>query len=490
MAKYVLAHDLGSSGNKATLFDESGKLITSTVSNYSMEVFNRNWAEQDPKVWWNAVCESSREVLKKIDTNDLVSVAFSAQMMGCLVIDKNGNPLHKSILYCDQRSEEQINKLINKIGFDKIYSITGHRPSSSYSLSKLIWIKDNLPEVFSKVDKILQAKDYMNYLLTGNIFTDYNDASGTNAFDLHSFNWSKEILDAAEIDISIFPKVVPSETIVGRVSKWASEQTGIPQGVKVIAGAGDGGCASLGAGSIREYVPYCYLGSSSWVSIASKDIISDEKHIGFTWAHPVKNYYQPCATMQTAGASISWFANTFLGNSKGKTLDEINDLAFKSSPGANGVMFLPYLLGERSPWWNSNATGSFVGLNVNTVFADLCRALFEGIAFNLYINFSSMESVCGNEPMRIIGGGVLNKALIQILADVFGRKLIYPRYLTEATSMGAAMLAGIGGNVYSNYDIINKMNPDEGEIKPNMNNHKIYKKKLFKFKETYHNLNN
>jgi len=488
MAKYVLAHDLGTSGNKATLFDENGRLVASAVSSYAMEVFNGNWAEQDPAVWWNAVCESSRSVLEKIDRKELAAVAFSAQMMGCLVVDRNGRPLHKALLYCDQRSEKQIARLVARTGFETMYRITGHRPSASYSLSKLLWIRDNLPDVFEKTAKMLQAKDYMNFLLTGTMVTDYNDASGTNAFDLHTFTWSDEIIGKAGISRSLFPDAVPSSRVIGTVTPWAGAQTGIPAGVTVVAGSGDGGCASVGAGSVAEYRPYCYLGSSSWVSIASKTILDDPDMIGFTWAHPVNGLYQPCATMQTAGSSISWFAETFLGRSDGKTLDTVNHMAAQSPAGANGVTFLPYLLGERSPWWDTNARGVFLGMSLNTGFNDFCRALFEGIAMNLYLNFRPMQKLATEKYLRLIGGGALNTLLVQTIADVFGCELLIPEFLTEATSMGAAALAGIGAGVYGGFDIVESMNPGSRKISPDMKNHELYCKKIESFKKAYTDL--
>lgn len=247
MKRYVLAHDLGgTSGNKATLFDEQGALVESRVTPYNMEVFNSNWAEQDPSIWWNAVCSSSREVLSTINPpKDVAAVSFSGQMMGCLPVDREGKPLHNALLYCDQRSTEEEQEFIQVLGFDRIYQITGHRPSASYSLTKLLWIKKHRPEVYEKTYKVLQAKDYMNFLLTGEYATDYNDASGTNAFDLASLNWSEVILDAMGVPSSLFPNAYPSSTKIGEVHRRASEETGIPEGTSVIVGAGDGGCASL-----------------------------------------------------------------------------------------------------------------------------------------------------------------------------------------------------------------------------------------------------
>lgn len=488
MKRYILAHDLGTSGNKATLFDEKGKLVASRVTPYNMYVFNSNWAEQNPQDWWNAVCTSSKEVLDTINPKDVAAVAFSGQMMACLPVDKQGKPLHNALIYCDQRSIEEEQEFIGKLGFDRIYGITGHRPSASYSLTKLLWIKKHLPEVYEQTFKVLQAKDYMNYLLTGEYATDYNDASGTNAFDLSTFDWSDEILGAMGIPRSLFPKAYPSSTQIGKVHKHASEQTGIPEDTVVIVGAGDGGCASMGAGSVSFGKPYLYMGSSSWVSTASRKPLSDAGKIGFTWAHPVEGLYQPCATMQTAGGSMSWFAKTYLGNAEGKTLDRINDLARDVPVGSNGVFFLPYLLGERSPWWNTQAKGAFVGLDVTTTFSDHCRALLEGIAMNQKINFAEMLKEIPDRQVMFIGGGALNRYLRQVLADVLNYEIAIPQFLTEATSMGAALLGGVGSGLYEDYSIIEAMNPIVELVSPNRANNALYEDQSKRFEYLYRSL--
>lgn len=488
MKQYILAHDLGTSGNKATLFDEQGVLVTSRISPYEMDLYNVNWAEQDPAVWWEAVCSSSRQVLSTIDAHQVKAVAFSAQMMGCLAVDAAGRALNPAILYCDNRSSLLEKKLIDSLGFDRIYTITGHRPSASYSLTKLMWIRDNLPDVFEKTYKVLQAKDYMNYLLTGEFATDYSDASGTNAFDLSTLDWSNEILDAVGISRSLFPEAYPSTTQIGVVHRQASEQTGIPEGTPVIIGAGDGGCASLGAGSVSFGKPYLYMGSSSWVSIASKKPLPDEEKILFNWAHPVEGLYQPCATMQTAGGSISWFAKTYLGKDDGKTMDEVNIRAQQSRPGADGLFFLPYLLGERSPWWNPKAKGAFVGITLNTTNADHCRAVLESIAMNQKINFATMLSEVPDRRVMFIGGGAKNVFLRQILADVLGCEMAVPQFLAEATSMGAALLGGVGSGLYEDFTIIEKMNPIKEVVEPNKQLMSFYEDLTTQFVGLYRSL--
>ncbi len=461
MGRYILAHDLGTSGNKAAVFDDMGRLVTSRTSAYSTSYLSGNRAEQSPDDWWKAVCCSSAEVLSEIEPSELAAVSFSGQMMACLCVDRQGRPLHDALIYSDQRSTKQEQELIDTFGMEGIYRITGHRPSSTYTLPKLMWIRKNRPEIYSETFKVLQAKDYINYRLTGTFLTDYNDASGTNAFDLNKFCWSEEIFEKTGIPLSLFPEAVPSTRITGTVSAAASAATGIPEGVPVVIGAGDGGCATLGAGSVSPGRPYCNMGSTAWVSTTTEKPLDDPQMRAFTFAHPVEGLYQPCATMQSAGTAFSWFSSIISGDSDAESLNRINTEVLSSPPGANGVIFLPYLIGERSPWWNSSARGEFLGMSLTTSRGDLGRAVIEGIAVNLGLSLSLMLDAPGGgaDSVMFMGGGARGEVWRRIFADVFGRNLTIPGLLLEATSMGAALLGGVGTGVYSDFSMAEKMNP-------------------------------
>ncbi len=486
--KYILAHDLGTSGNKATLFDQTGKMVANYTESYKTNFFNGNWAEQDSCEWWKAVCLSSRKVLERINPSELGAVVLSGQMMACLCVDEKGTPLRKAIIYCDQRAELQTEKLISRIGFKEFYKITGHRPSSTYSLEKLMWIYDNEPEIYNKTFKLLQAKDYINYRMTGRFVTDYNDASGTNAFDLASLSWSEKIIEASGINPDLFPEPVSSTTVIGEITESAYNETGIPKGTPVVAGAGDGGCATIGAGSFSEGMPYCYMGSSSWVSVTTSEPVEDVEMKIFTWAHPVKGLYQPCGTMQTAGSAINWISSILFDNNEASDLEVLNMMAAEVSPGSDGVFFLPYLLGERSPWWDPNAKGCFIGLNLNTEKKNLCRAAIEGIAMNLNESLKIMLKNTSVESVTFIGGGANGKALCSIFADVFGARIDIPKLLSEATSMGAAVIGGVGTGIYNGFEIVEKMNPVVDSIILDKKNQEFYIKHTEIFRELYINL--
>ena len=266
MTKYLIAHDLGTSGNKASLFTTEGQYIGSTISEYGTDYFNANWAEQNPLDWWHAVCETNRLLTRNIDIKDVLAISFSGQMMGCVCVDRQGNVLRKAIIWADMRATKQADQILSKIDKDVFYRTTGHKCSSSYSIEKLMWVRDNEPDIYKNIYKSLNPKDYIVHRLTGKYLTDYSDASGTNAFDLNTFKWSETIFDAAGIDIDKFPEAVPSTYIAGEISEEIAAECGLYPGTKVVMGGGDGMCASVGAGSVSLGKTYNCLGSSSWIA--------------------------------------------------------------------------------------------------------------------------------------------------------------------------------------------------------------------------------
>ncbi|MGL6193890.1 MAG: xylulokinase [Thermoguttaceae bacterium] len=495
MPKYLLAHDLGTSGNKATLFSEDGQLITSRVSSYDTNYFNQTWAEQNPADWWKAVCDSTQQLLQEVDAADIGVVALSGQMMGCTCVDKSGNPLRPSILYCDQRSEKEAAAILSKISMEEAYRICGHRIAAVYGLEKLMWVKNNEPEIFAKTYKTLCAKDYVNFKLTGKFATDYSDASSTNAFDINTNQWSEKILDIAEIDRSIFPDAKESIHVLGEVTSEAAAATGLKAGTPVCVGGGDGSCAGVGVGCIRPGTAYNYLGSSSWVALTVKEPIVDPLMRTMNWAHVVPGYLHPSGSVQTAGAAYNWLkkevctleAKTAAEQEK-SVYELMNELVAQSKPGANGVIFLPYLLGERSPRWNPNARGAFIGMTLASTRADMVRSVMEGITYNLGLIVEIFRQHVPIETMTIIGGGAKGKIWLQMMADIYNVEVQRPNYLEEATSMGAAVVGGVGVGIFKDFDVIDRFIRIEEVVTPNRENQEIYRKTLPIFDKTYHSL--
>lgn len=491
----LLAHDLGTSGNKATLFDPEGKMLASKTILYTSEYSNQNWAEQDPSLWWQAVCDSTQSILQEFDANDIKVVSFSGQMMGCLLVDKDGVPLRNHMMYSDQRAVTQTEQLIERVGFERMFEITGHRASPSYAIAKLMWIRDHEAHIFADGYKMLHAKDYMNFLLTGRMVTEYNDASGTNALDLRKLQWSDEVIEAAQIDPSLLPPLVSSSDVIGEVTKEAARQTGLKAGTPVVAGAGDGGCATIGIGCVRPGITYNYIGSSSWISTTTTEVLPDPTMMNFTWAHPITGYLQPCGTSQTAGASFEWLKQELgaweshqaldLG---GSSYDLLDALAGTSPVGANGVFFLPYLLGERSPRWNPDAKGAFLGLSLATTKADMVRAVLEGVSMNLSLILQQMRQHVDIPQMRLFGGGAKGANWRRIFADVYGVPVSVPAHMVEVTSMGAAVIGGVGAGILPSFDSVENFLTFSDPINPIAEHTSFYDEQVARFDRIYHEI--
>jgi len=495
MPKYLLAHDLGTSGNKATLYSLDGKLVASKTVSYPTNFFNGNWAEQNPQDWWKAICDSTQALLAAVSAADIAVVSLSGQMMGCTVVDQAGNALRPSILYCDQRSTRQAEHILSRIDMKGFYDIVGHRVSASYSLEKLMWIRDNEPEIYRKTHKTLCAKDYINLKLTGQIATDYSDASGTNAFDLNTFTWSAKVIDIAGVDASMFPPPRESVDILGTVTSQAARETGLKEGTPVAVGGGDGSCAGVGVGCIKPGTAYNYLGSSSWIALTVKKPIVDEQMRTMNWAHCVPGYLHPSGTMQTAGSSHNWLKNTLCFEENqaasaagGDPYDLIEKAMAAAPPGSNGVLFLPYMLGERTPWWNPNARGAFIGLNLATKREDMLRAVLEGVTMNLGIIVNIFRNHVPMDAITAIGGGAKSPLWRQMMADIYDCRVQSLNFLEEATSMGAAVIGGVAAGLFKDFEVIGRFIKVEHTAEPNAENQKKYRKMMPILEKAYRGL--
>lgn len=463
--KYVIAHDLGTSGNKATLFSEEGKLIGSTVYAYGCHYFNDNWAEQDPADWWRSICETTKGLLEKtgVSNADIAAVSFSGQMMGCLCVDKNGNPLRPSIIWADMRAQKQQAAISEKISLYDYYHIAGHRNAASYGLQKLMWVRDNEPDIYKNTYKTLNAKDYIVLKLTGKFYTEPSDATSNACIDLSTFNWSEKIVDISGIDPDKLPEIVPSTHVAGGVTKEAAEATGLKEGTPVVMGGGDGVCANVGAGSVHPGQTFSYVGSSAWIASTSEKPVLDDRMRTVTWAHIVPGMYAPNGTMQTAGGSYAWLKNQIAKyeTEEAKRLgvsayDLINKEIEQSPVGANGVIFLPYLLGERAPRWNPNAKAAFIGLKMENERKDMLRSVMEGITLNLNVILEILRQYISIDEILVIGGGAKGSVWRQMMADIYGARIKVPVLLEEATSMGAAVTGGVGVGLFKDFDAIDR----------------------------------
>ena len=464
MSKYILAHDLGTSGNKATLFSADGRLIGSEVHAYDTHYFNETWVEQNANDWWDAVCYTSKKLIASagILAEDIAVISFSGQMMGCLCVNRDGQPLRPSMIWADQRSRAQASQIGHHIPQWDFYNIVGHRNTASYGIQKLMWVRDHEPGVYEQTYKTLNAKDYIVFCLTGKFCTDLSDGNSNGCYDLHKFAWSEEILAHAGISPDKLPDLKPSTHVAGTVTAAAAQATGLAAGTPVVIGAGDGVAANIGVGSIAPGKTYCSMGTSAWITTTSEKPIFDEHMRTVTWAHAIPGLYAPNGTMQYAGGAYNWVKNTICqmeaydAKANGSSPYEYMNEQIAASPiGANGIIFLPYLLGERAPRWDPDAKGAWIGLKPENTKGDMLRSVLEGVTMNLAIILDILRTQVKIDEMLVLGGGAKGAVWRQIMADIYNAKILVPSVLEEASSMGAAVIGGVGVGLFKDFTAIN-----------------------------------
>jgi len=493
--RLILSHNLGTTGDKAVVYDEKGNVISSWLSLYRVIYQEGNKVEQDPNDWWHAVCESTKKVMRGINEKSIAVVSFSGQMMGCLSLDKAGDPIGNAIIWADMRSDKESKQLLSQIDEKLFFHITGHKISASYTLSKLLWIMHNRPEAFAKTSKVVQAKDYIVFKLTGEIVTDYSDASGTNLFNLTKRQWSRTLTSIIGINPKILPDAIPSTQIAGYVTIEASVATGLLPGTPVVIGAGDGVCASLGGGCTTEDDAYLYFGSSAWIGMVKPSPYWEPKMRTFNWSFIQPDQIAPCGTMQAAGASLDWLKDELareevtqaeLQHSYPQHLIEM--LVTQSPPGANGLLFLPYLMGERSPYWNPQARGAFIGLKRSTLRSDMFRACYEGVAMNLKIIWEALKPINKATELVVIGGQANSDINKQIIADAFDIPVVSHNHLKDSKNFGAAVIGGLGIGMYESTDVVKELLHYERRILPNEANVEFYNRYLPLYEQAYTSL--
>ena len=491
----VLAHDVGTTGDKATLYDEEGALVRSAFVPYETLCPRAGWLEQDPQDWWRALCHATQDLIRasQVSPADVAVVSFSGQMMGAVAVDAAANPTRNAIIWADQRAVKEVAAVAERVDPRRVYALTGHRLSPSYSAAKIAWIKEHEPRSYAATRAFLNAKDFLAARLTGAFVTDRSDASGTNLYDLEGGTWSAELVDAFGIDPEKLPAICDSTAAVGEISAKAAGDTGLRPGTPVVIGGGDGSCAGVGAGVIREGLAYNYIGSSSWIALATPRPILDPEMRTFTWAHVVPGMFSPCGTMQAAGGSYQ-FARDLLAESEKAVAENLGTSAYElmnqelvqSPPGARGLLFLPYLLGERSPRWNPDARAAFIGLTNRHRRPDLLRAVLEGVTMNLRIILEAFRRQgAAIESLRVIGGGARSAAWNQIMADVFGIPVNRLSLIEEATSMGAAAAGGVGVGIWKDFSKVDEMVQIASEAKPRAELRALYDELSGIFEEAY-----
>ena len=486
----IIAHDLGTTGNKATLVDTDGRLLASVTVPYPVDFGPGGRAEQDAEDWWGAVCRATSELLERTGraATDVEVVSFSGQMMGAVLVDEANDPLRPAIIWADTRSTAQTERLVERVGMDRAYAITGHRLNATYTLPKIAWLRENEPAVFARAAAVLLPKDFIVARLTGVRVTDPSDASGTDAYDQSAGDWSAELLEAAEVDRALLPAIVPSTTVVGRVTAEAARATGLAAGTPVVLGGGDGPMAALGAGIVDAASgAYAYLGSSSWVSVSSDAPVLDPLMRTMTFNHVIPGRFVPTATMQAGGASLQWVTDV-LAPGQDDRYERLLEAA-EVEAAVDGLFFLPHLLGERSPYWNPRARAAFVGLQMQHGRGHLVRSVLEGVAFNLHTGLRAfVEAGVPVSGVDAIGGAAHAELLLRVFADVWGVPVSSRDLVDEATSVGAAVVGGVGVGIFPDFEVARTMSSRTARREPDAERSRLYADAYPQFLDAYQRL--
>lgn len=496
--KYLLGIDIGTSGTKTVLFDRGGNPISSSTAEYPLYQPEIGWAEQDPQDWWNAVCITINQVIKdsNINPESISGIGLSGQMHGLVMLDGDGNVLRKSIIWCDQRTAKECVEITEKVGEKRLIDITANPALTGFTASKILWVRNNEPEIYEKCRKILLPKDYIRYMLTGEFATEVSDASGMQLLDIKNRCWSKEVLNALDIPIEYLGDVHESIVVSGKVHKKAAEVTGLKEDTPVVGGAGDQAAGAIGNGIIKSGQISSTIGTSGVVFAHLDEPIIDEKGRVHTFCHAVPGAWHMMGVTQGAGLSLKWFRDNFCTNeievAKGMGIDPyvlMTKEAEKVPAGSRGVIYLPYLMGERTPHLNPKAKGVFFGLSAAHTKNEMLRAVIEGVSYSL---LDCMEIIkdTGMNPTNVMvsGGGGKSELWRQILADMFNCK-VSTNKSSEGPALGVALLAGVGTGVYKDIDEACSIAISENSVQfPKEENSLVYKRYYEIYKKIYDDL--
>lgn len=497
--KYLIGMDIGTTGVKSILMTSQGKIVARNFTEYPLLLPRPGWAEQNPEDWWRATCISLRNLIHSagISPGAVSGISFSGQMHGLVCLDAQGNVIRPAILWCDQRTTKQCQTITRHVGRRKLIQRVYNPALEGFTLPKLQWVREMEPKNFERIFKILLPKDYVRFRLTGNLGMEVSDAAGTLMLDIANGNWSETLLKTLDISPAILPPVYRSIDIAGEVAEKAAEETGLAAGIPVVFGGADNACAAVGNGIIEEGRVAVSIGTSGTVIAPTKQVRLDPAGRVHFFNHSVPGMWYLMGVMQAAGLSLKWFRDNFaaaenvVASSTGMETYELLTLqAEYSPPGAMGLLWLPYLQGERTPHLDANARGVLFGLTTAHRRNHVLRAIMEGVAFGLRDSLEIIKSL-GMEikQIRLTGGGARSPLWRQIQADVFaacGNHEVVTIKVEEGPAFGAAIIAGVGVGIFKSFkDAADKLIRIDRVIKPQPQAAKIYDKYYQEYRRLY-----
>ncbi len=459
MKPYLLGIDIGTSACKLAVFDRNGQTAAMTNEAYPVYYPHEGWAEQDPEEWYEAVCRACRRMLSEngIAPEEIAGVGIDGQSWSAIPVDREGNVLARTPIWMDTRSQDICDRLNDKIGAEEIFAVAGNSLQPSYTTAKILWFRENMPEVYQKTDRILQSNSFIAYRLTGELSHDMSQGYGVHCFDMRSGQWDDAMCEKLEIPREFLPEITACDQVIGTVTKKAAELSGLAAGTPVVAGGLDAACGTLGAGVIHPGETQEQGGQAGGMSICMDTYKADPRLIlGY---HVVPGQWLLQGGTTGGGGVMRWFEQEFAGEERLlsqttgiSSLESLNRIAEAVAPGCDGMVFLPYMAGERSPIWDPKAKGVFYGLDFSKTKGHFVRACMEGVAFALRHNLdTASEAGAEVEVLRAMGGSANSLLWTQIKADVAGKPIIVPASDT-ATTLGAALLAGVGTGYYKDYE--------------------------------------
>ncbi len=450
---YLIGIDIGTSGTKTCLFDADGTLVASATGEYPLYQPENGWAEQNPADWWQATVETLRTVTTGIDASAIAGIGFSGQMHGLVMLDEGGDVIRPSIIWCDQRTASECAEIEATVGHEKLLSITANPALTGFTASKILWVRNHEPENYARCRHILLPKDYIRYKLTGVFATDVSDASGMQLLDIGGRCWSDEILTLLQIDKSLLATVYESPEVTGQITEEVSRLTGLAVGTPVVAGAGDNAAAAVGTGIVTEGDAFVTVGTSGVIFAHTDNMVMDPAGRVHTFCCAVPGKWHVMGVTQAAGLSLKWFANQCCADLTGEDRYTVMTAEAETSHiGSNRLLYLPYLMGERTPHLDADARGMFFGLSGSHTRGDMIRAVMEGVSYSLRDCLEVLRAM-GVHPENITacGGGARSPLWRGMMANLFGTP-IRTAFSAEGAALGAAILAGVGTGVYASVE--------------------------------------